>query len=157
MRQGVEFVEWNIERIRETAIRVISYYGEGLGLAGFRSVKYAVQTLGPVLDQRTNEPAIFRGEGFELAYFGPSVSPIPLLQGEKVLWVPRQPKFTIGADLNQTRPRFWTLIERLNSQIGDEASKRHGLQVENHPFSLTFPKEEYADRIRIFEGGLLKA
>lgn len=153
MKHTVEFVQWDLEKIRETAVKIITYYKQGLGYLAVGMVGFAASRLDPVLRGSEGEPAAFRRNGFELIYRGPSYNPTPRLQDNgDVLWMPREPGFTVGIDTTVTRPRLWTMIEQVNGQIGDEAKKSHGLVVADYPFSIKFPKETYAKNYQIIAG-----
>ncbi len=81
-------------------------------------------------------------QGFEFHFISPSRNLIPLIDGEKVIWHARDPRFFIYTD-PEINPEIEDYLDGANDILTREAPSM-GLEVVKDPFCLIFPGDNFA-------------
>lgn len=152
----LEVVDYRTEELVNTSWRLVSLY------ARYSSIPQAIQwleswpELRTIIKDQRNQRFSLRGEGVIVSFSGHS-APIPKIKedGSGIVFRPRDPSFIIEENVDDLLPSQRFLIYEFNQAIVREMHSTYHMRVDTNPLTLTFPKEEYAKNVSLFNASLI--
>ena len=142
-----EYVNWNREDIRHTALQIVSFYTHDLRQLGTsRWVDFASRVIPVVMGEAPPNEVRLKGDAFELIFCPPKPTLSPHIQNVGVIWQEAEPRLVFhDSTFMNLAAGYRNLIYELNGAISEEVVDVYRMRVEEDPLSFIFPKDEYGE------------
>lgn len=150
----LEIVQYDTDRIAEASAGLISLFSRYSGIYGTRQWTGSLVYLVRQISEQMPTEFSLSAEGVEVVFTG-FKSPSPKVRDGIVLFDAREPRFIIAEKPQEVSPRQRTRIERAASDISAEMKSHYHVRREFPPYTLIFPKQEFAKSAQIFPAKLL--
>ena len=153
----VENVKWDAERVIGTGLRVIEFFGYGLQDLGTKGwMEQALNNLVPVVKGEKAARVVFKGNGFRLIFYGPNLTFDVKKEDGQEIWHNLEPSFAlVDRSFGRLPPSWRNYLYSETLALGEEAEKVYHLSLYHNPFTLVFPKHEYAEDSYLQRGVIL--
>ena len=147
----LEVVQYDTDRIAKASAALVALFARYSGIYGTN------QWLGHLVKIINEQRPIgfsLNAEGVELVFSG-FKNPSPKVRDGIIVFDAREPRFVIEEKPQVVLPRQRTRIERAVSDISNEMNAYYHVRREFPPYTLIFPKQEFARSAQIFPAKLL--
>ena|SRR3989344_4969991 len=155
-KRGVELevVKYRADDIAHAGTRLLYNYAQYSGIQGTEVWFRAMEELVKMVRTENSERFEIIAPGLDVHFSG-FTDPVPTIQGERVIYSAREPRFIIEETEEDLLPSRRNHIHRVTQAIASEMEEVFHLRKERSPYALIFPKSEYARSIDIFPAVLL--
>ncbi len=148
----VEFVTYKIEEMQNTISHLVRNFTIYSGISGTNMwwLAFPLQSKHRIENLLPEPYCLTSTEDVSLFFKGPSL-PIPIIKDDSVVYKPREPRVIIAEDIEHLNPgRRWQ-VEKMDRRIAEEMHSGYGMDVEENPLRLIFPKRNYAKEITVLD------
>ena len=150
----IELVTYRTDHISEATIALIKNFAEYSGIYGTRQWVSAIIHLLKIIESQKPQQFSLNAEGLEVSFSG-FPNPRPLIRDGSLVYEPKEPRFIIEDRWNDILPRQRTRIARVTSDIASEMRDVFRMKIEYPPYTLIFPKQEFAKERVVFNAAIL--
>lgn len=150
----VELVTYRTDHISEATVALVANFAKYSGIFGTRQWISALVQLLRIIENQQPQEYFLNAEGIEVSFSG-FPNPRPLIREGNLVYESKEPRFTIEDRWDDILPRQRTRIARVKSDIADEMEDVFHMKVESPPYTLIFPKQEFAKERVVFNAAIL--
>ena len=151
---SVELVNYHVGHISEATIVLIKNFAEYSGIYGTSQWVGAIVHLLRIIKNQKPQEYSLRAEGIEISFSG-FQNPRPLIKKGSLVYESKEPRFIIEDKWDDLLPRQRTRIARVTYDIAGEMKDVFHMRVEYPPYTLIFPKQEFAKERVVFNAAIL--
>lgn len=151
---SVELVNYHLDHISEATVALIRNFAEYSGIYGTPQWVGAIIHLLRIIKNQKPQEYRLRAEELEVSFSG-FQNPRPLIEEGNLVYKSKEPRFTIEDRWDDILPRQRTRIARVTSDIAGEMEDVFHMKVESPPYTLIFPKQEFAKERVVFNAAIL--
>ena len=148
MARNIEFemLQYRTREIEEASLKLVTLFAKHSNIEGtFEWMSEMLKFQNDIREQKVKSTTLM-AKGVELIFSG-FPNPIPVIEDEAVVYVPRDLRFTIEDKPEELRPSGRTHIQNVTNAIALEMNEVYHLQIQRPPMMLLFPREEYVDEV----------
>lgn len=152
-----EFVEYRKRDLLHASQALIYNYAEHSGLQGASQWSSVLVVLADVIMTQSPDQIRWQTPGLNIIFIGAS-GPRPRIKGETLVYSPTDPQFILEEDVETPiRPVIRTHLERVTEAIVEEMREVYKMHPQKDGLftTLTFPREWYAQRVKVVDVPLL--
>ena len=150
----VELITYQTDHICEATVALITNFARYSGVYGTKQWIGALIHLLEIIKNQKPQEYFLNAEGIEVSFSG-FPNPRPLIRDGSLVYEPKEPRFVIEDRWNDILPRQRTRIARVTSDIASEMRDVFRIKIEHPPYSLIFPKQEFARERVVFNAAIL--
>jgi hypothetical protein len=151
----VELVNYHTDHIAEATVALIRNFIVYSGIYGTEQWGGAIIHLLSIIESQKPQQLSLNAEGIGISFSG-FPNPRPRILEGNLVYEPREPRFTIEDRWDDILPRQRTRVARITSEIGEEMRNVFRMRVEYPPYTLIFPKQEFARERVVFNAAILQ-
>lgn len=148
-------VDYNTDEIANTSVALIKNFAIYSRVLGANAWASHLINLIDIIHNQKPIPYLLTAQGLEVRFSG-FPTPKPIIKEGKVVFEPKEPRFTITDTADLMLPSESCYVERITDEIGKEMEDVYKLRREKNPSSLIFPREGYSNSVTVFEGALMQ-